>query len=167
MLLLESFKKADSIVSELNVAQKQMIKIAEALSRNSKLLVMDEPTASLPRHERDSLFNIIKQLVADGISIIYISHYLEEIFMISNRCTVLRNGSNVLSVESNERRKDEIIKAMVGREVDNYYKDKTDYLLNEEKTIKLFLITEKISKIVKPKNNRNIYVTNSIGYRSC
>ena len=56
----------DSIVSELNVAQKQMIKIAEALSRNSKLLVMDEPTASLPRHERDSLFNIIKQLVVMG-----------------------------------------------------------------------------------------------------
>lgn len=124
-------------VSHINVAQKQMVKIAEALSRKTKLLIMDEPTASLPQHERERLFEIIKQLVSEGISIIYISHHLEEIFTIADRCTILRDGSNVLTKNIKDISMEEIIRAMVGRDVDKYYRQRSTAIDNSKEVLRV------------------------------
>ena len=82
----------NDIVETLSLAQMQMVEILKALASDAKLIVMDEPTASLSSHESELLFNIIHQLRKKGVSIIYISHRLEEVFNLSDRITVLRDG---------------------------------------------------------------------------
>ncbi len=79
-------------VNRLSVAQQQMVEIAKATSRNASIIAMDEPSATLTEHELESLFELIRSLKAKGVSIIYISHRLEEIFEIADRVTVLRDG---------------------------------------------------------------------------
>lgn len=103
-------------VEKLSVAQKQMVEIAKALSFKSKLIVMDEPTATLTDRETEILFKLIDQLKEKGISIIYISHRMEEIFKITDRITVLRDGTFIGTLNTRETDKDRIISMMVGRE---------------------------------------------------
>ena len=109
-------------VELLNSSHQQVVEIAKALSQNPKLLIMDEPTASLTKNEVQNLFRIINNLRNDGISIIYISHILEEVFEISDRITVLRDGEYIGTKNKNDSNIQEIIKMMVGRKLELYIK---------------------------------------------
>ena len=112
----ESFS-LDEPVGQLPVAQRQMVGIARALSHNCRLLIMDEPTASLSSRETDVLFRIVRQLKTDGVSILYISHRLEEIFELSDRVTVFRDGRWVATTPTPQIDRAGLIRQMVGREV--------------------------------------------------
>lgn len=87
--------KADTIVENLTIAQQQMVEIVKAVSFNGKIIVMDEPTSSLSNEEVEQLFEIIENLRKKQVSIIYISHRMEELFRISDRVTVIRDGAYV------------------------------------------------------------------------
>jgi len=104
-------------VQTLSVAQQQMVEIAKALSIDAKIIAMDEPSATLTEHELENLFNLIRSLKAQGVSIIYISHRLEEIFQVADRVTVLRDGRLVDTNPVSEIDRDGIIRRMVGREL--------------------------------------------------
>ncbi|MGI5919294.1 MAG: sugar ABC transporter ATP-binding protein [Christensenellales bacterium] len=108
-------------VSSLGIAQQQMIEVAKALSFKSKVLIMDEPTATLTRNEISKLFEIIRKLKNEGVSIIYISHRLEELKEIADTISVLRDGALVGTLDASEATTDRIIKMMVGREITNQY----------------------------------------------
>ncbi|MBN2311234.1 MAG: sugar ABC transporter ATP-binding protein [Candidatus Hydrogenedentes bacterium] len=104
-------------VNECSVAQQQMVEIAKALSFNSKIIVMDEPSATLTDHELRALFELIAELKKDGIGMIYISHRLEEIFEIGDRVTVMRDGQYIGTHPVSETSREDIIRMMVGREL--------------------------------------------------
>ena len=106
---------ARTLVRDLGVAHKQMVEVAKALSINSKLLIMDEPTAPLTNREIDTLFETIRMLKNRGVSIIYISHRLEEVMEICDRATIMRDGANVTELNVADTDLDEIIRYMVGR----------------------------------------------------
>ena len=106
---------ATTLVSNLSVAKQQLVEIAKALSYDSELLVMDEPTAALTESEIVELFKFIRQLKAKGHGIIYISHRLEELWEISDRVTVMRDGQYVDTVNTADVTKEDIINMMVGR----------------------------------------------------
>lgn len=108
-------------VRNLSVAQKQMVEIAKAVSTDAKIIVMDEPSATLTLHELDRLFDLIRTLKRRGVSIIYISHRLEELFQIADRVTVFRDGQWILTKEVAEITRDELIQHMVGREITQEY----------------------------------------------
>ena len=104
-------------VSELSVAQKQMVEIAKAISADVKILVLDEPTAAITDKETEKLFEIICSLKEKGVGIIYISHRLNELFEIGDRCTVLRDGKSVKTLDLKNTGVDELVRLMVGRNV--------------------------------------------------
>ncbi len=104
-------------VSRLSVAQQQMVEIAKATSRNSKIIVMDEPSATLTDHELNALFELIRKLKAQGVSIIYISHRLEEVFQVCDTATIMRDSRHIITKPVAELTRDEIVKYMVGREL--------------------------------------------------
>jgi ribose transport system ATP-binding protein/inositol transport system ATP-binding protein len=109
------------LVVKLSIAQRQMVEIAKAISFNSKILVMDEPTSSLSEKEVQILFDTIKKLREKGIGIIYISHRMAEIFKISDRVTVIRDGNYIATKITKETNTDELVSLMVGRKLENYY----------------------------------------------
>ena len=109
------------IVGDLTVHEKQIIEIAKAIYKEAKILVMDEPTASLGEKDSESLFNIIRSLKTQGVGIIYISHRLNEIFQITDRVTVLRDGAKIETVVTNDTSRDALITMMVGRELKEMY----------------------------------------------
>jgi len=112
-----------TLVKDLGIAQKQMVEIAKALSlANLKVLIMDEPTATLTKGEIDKLFSLIQMYKNRGISIIYISHRMEEIQIIGDRVTVLRDGKYIGTVPVKETPTSELIRMMVGRKITNLYK---------------------------------------------
>lgn len=104
-------------VSDLTVAKQQMVEIAKALSFNAEVLIMDEPTAALTDAEIEELFRIIRDLRNDGVGIVYISHRLEELFQISDRVTVMRDGRTIDTVRIQDVTIDQIISMMVGRTI--------------------------------------------------
>ena len=106
---------------ELSVAQGQVIEIIKAVSRNAKVIIMDEPTSSLSSEEVQELYGTIRKLKKDGISIIYISHRLEELFEVADRVTILRDGQFVDTKEISEVDHDLLISLMVGRKLENLY----------------------------------------------
>lgn len=105
------------IVGDLSVGKQQMVEIAKALSTNAKILIMDEPTSALTSSEIDELFKIIKKLRSEGHGIVYISHRLDELKHIVDRVTVMRDGKYICTMDFDEKRMDEIISNMVGREI--------------------------------------------------
>lgn len=109
------------LVSTLSVAQQQMVEIARALSFKAEVLIMDEPTASLTDKEIKKLFDIIGDLKKQGVAIVYISHRMEEIFKISNRFTVLRDGEWIASGPIEETNPDHLVKLMVGRDLKDLF----------------------------------------------
>ena len=111
----------DTRISRLGVADQQLVEIARALLGGARIVVMDEPTSALAAHEVDRLFTIIRQLRADGIAIIYISHFLEELPRIADRLTAIRDGRTVGSGPLAEWPRDRIVRAMVGRDVADMY----------------------------------------------
>ncbi len=112
---------ADAIVENLSIAEKQMVEIAKALSINARIIIMDEPTAALTQSEILKLFKIIRELKCKGVTIIYISHRLEEIFEITDTTTVLRDGQIIDTVKTCNTSKAEIIEKMVGRSIDREF----------------------------------------------
>jgi ABC-type sugar transport system ATPase subunit len=106
-----------ALVRDLSVAEQQMVEIARALSMKSRLIVMDEPTSALSRAEVEKLFDIIRSLKDEGISTIFVTHRLEEVFEIADRYTVLRDGKYVGSGNVKDTSLDKIIRLMVGREL--------------------------------------------------
>jgi len=123
----------------LSVSQKQMIEIAKAVSYDSKIIVMDEPTSSLTEKEVQHLFNIIEKLIKRNTSIIYISHKMEEILKISHEVTVMRDGKYIDTKDAHSLTTDMIIKMMVGRELTNRYPER------EVKPGKILMQVEELS----------------------
>lgn len=122
--LLDSFESglsANSILGKLTIAEQQMVEIIRAVSFGAKIIVMDEPTSSLSTKEVSILYEIIRKLKAQNVGIVYISHRMEEIFEMSDRVTVLRDGEYVGTVKTAETNNKELIKMMVGRELSKYY----------------------------------------------
>ncbi|HLK66591.1 MAG TPA: sugar ABC transporter ATP-binding protein [Bryobacteraceae bacterium] len=107
----------DRLVATLSMPEQQIVEIAKAIGANAKILILDEPTASLESHEVDSLFQVIGTLRARGVGIVYISHRLEEVASIADRVTVLRDGNTVDTRNRGEIDRAELIRMMVGREV--------------------------------------------------
>jgi ABC-type sugar transport system ATPase subunit len=111
----------DEKIKNLGMAQKQMVEIAKALTFESRILILDEPTASLTQEEVDALFAIIRGLREAGGSVVYISHRLEEIFALCDRVTVIRDGRYISTRRVTDTTKDQLVADMVGRSMDNYY----------------------------------------------
>ena len=108
-------------VSRLSTGQQQLLEIAKAFSLNARIIVMDEPTSSLSEKEVEILFKTIRQLKEKEIGIIYISHKMQEIFDLTDRVTVMRDGSYIGTRITNETNPDELVELMVGRELEKYY----------------------------------------------
>jgi len=111
-------------LSNLSVAQRQMVMIAKALSQNAKIIVFDEPTAMLSENEVETLFEIISILKKKGVAIIYISHRLKEIFRIGDRVTVLKDGTHVATINVSDTTEEDLAVKMVGRELTNTFPPK-------------------------------------------
>lgn len=122
-LLLELGQDIDVTVpvKNLGIGQQQMVEIAKAISTNASIIIMDEPTSSLSMRETEELMKVIRKLKSRGISVIYISHRLEEVFEICDRITVMRDGKKIITLKTSETNKDEIIKHMVGRTLEQQY----------------------------------------------
>ncbi len=134
-------------VRKLSLARQQMVEIARAIALDCKVLVLDEPTSSLTRGDIEQLFALINRLKKRDISIIYISHFLEEVKEISDRITVLRDGESVGTVSTAETNADQIVALMVGREVDDLYPR-----TNRQKNGEVLLEIENVSGVRKPEN---------------
>ena len=114
-----------ALASRIPVAQQQMVEVAKALTHDLKVLIMDEPTASLSDVEIQQLFEIVRSLTRRGIGVIYISHRLQEIPQIGDRITILRDGGYICTKNVKDITTDEIVKLMVGREIEDlYYRDR-------------------------------------------
>src|SRR6185503_3078836 len=115
------------LIKELRVAEQQMVEVAKALSLDARILIMDEPTAALTEHEIKELFATIRTLKDKGVSIVYISHRMEELFEIGDRVTVLRDGRSVGTYDVSDMSKSELIRLMVNRELtDLFPKEKAE-----------------------------------------
>lgn len=112
-------------VGKLSIGEQQLIEIARALAKQSRILILDEPTAALSAAESERLFEIIAKVKATGVSMVYISHRLEEVFRIADRVTVLRDGAWVGTKATLDVRPDDIIEMMVGRSVRHYERTST------------------------------------------
>ncbi len=109
------------LMSTLSTGQQQLVEIAKALSRQSKILILDEPTSSLSARESEKFFSLLKELRQQGCGLIYISHRMEEIFSICDRVTVLRDGKSVFTGEVKDVNPALLVKHMVGRTIENFY----------------------------------------------
>ncbi len=121
----------DALVETLSIGQQQLLEIAKALIRNVKLLILDEPTAALTNEETSALFNILHELKNEGITIIFISHKLNEILGICDHITVLRDGKTIKTIEAKDASEQEIIRMMVDREMTQRYPEKTNMVTDE------------------------------------
>lgn len=108
-------------MSELSVGQQQMIEIAKALMVDAKVIIMDEPTAALTQSETEVLFQVVRSLKEKGVSIVYISHRMEEIFELCDRITVLRDGSYIDTKRIQDTDMNDVVKMMIGREIGERY----------------------------------------------
>ncbi len=130
---------AKAVVSTFFEAQKQLVEIAKAFSREVKVIIMDEPTSSITADDTKNLFNIIREIVKKGTSVIYISHRLKEIFQISDTVMVLRDGKAVGAMKVSQTNESDLVKNMVGRDIGDLYGEKihtaTEETLLEVKNI--------------------------------
>lgn len=113
--------RSDQLVRDLTMGMQQLVEIIKVISADARIIVMDEPTSSLSQGEVEILFNIIRLLKQKGVGIIYISHRLEELFEITDRVVVLRDGVMVGDVVTAEANRDDLIRMMVGRELSSFY----------------------------------------------
>jgi len=112
---------ARTVMGELNLSQKQLVEIAKAIRKKAKILIMDEPTSALGEKDINTLFGIVRKLASAGISVIYISHHLDEVFRITDRVMVLRDGKNVSTLTTGDTSREELITLMVGRAISEMY----------------------------------------------
>ena len=138
-----------NIMEGLSIADQQMIEIAGALSKNSKILIMDEPTSPLTPNEVGKLFDIVNQLKNQGMAIIFISHRLEEIRAIADRVTIFRDGDLIATKKINEITNEEIIKFMIGRNIEEIDVIENEYVKKNE-------IILSVNNISQPGNFKNI-----------
>lgn len=122
---------ATDIARDLTAAQQQMVEIAKIITKNSKVVIMDEPTSSLSEHEIEALFQQIALLKENNVAVIYISHRLKEIFTVCDRVTVLRDGNWVSTKMTRETNERELVTSMVGREIKDYY-NREDHVRGRE-----------------------------------
>lgn len=117
-------------VSEIEIAGRQLLEIARAINHNARIIILDEPTSSLSRAEIKKFFQIIKKLKAEGVSFIFISHRLEEVFELADKIIVLKDGEKVAELDVDETNEKEIIRLMVGRQYSDFYKRERKYFGN-------------------------------------
>ena len=135
--------KSEDMTDDLSAGDLQMIAIAKALFHNSKVVSLDEPTASLTNKETDALFETILKLKRNLITVIYVSHRLEEIFKIADRATILRDGAYINTLEVANTSREEIISNMVGRNVNlTDVRDTNNYIVKEETYLKVNNLTK-------------------------
>ncbi len=115
----------DAVMSDLSVGQQQMIEICKALMVDAKVIIMDEPTAALTESETEGLFKVINQLRKKGVSIVYISHRMEEIFALCDRITILRDGQYIDTKEIKDLTMDDVVQMMIGREIGERFPKRT------------------------------------------
>ncbi len=108
-------------VSDLSIAQQQIVEIAKALSENTRVLILDEPSAVLGLQEVQKLFDTLKKLKNEGVAIIYISHHLSEVFQVADRITVLKDGTSAGNLPASEADRNSVIRLMLGRSIDTIY----------------------------------------------
>jgi ABC-type sugar transport system ATPase subunit len=111
----------DKSVQRLSTSQQQLVEIAKALNEHARILILDEPTASLSRFETDRLFELLRRLRAEGLGIVFVTHRLDEVFALSDRVTVLKDGRSVGTLRTSETTRDEIVERMVGRHLSSTY----------------------------------------------
>ena len=121
----------DAVMSDLSVGQQQMVEIAKALMVDAKVLIMDEPTAALTQSETRTLFEVVKGLRAKGVSIVYISHRMEELFELCDRISILRDGEYVGTRDMKTVTMEEIVQMMIGREIGERF-PKREHKIGEE-----------------------------------
>ena len=136
-------RKPSCLVQDLSISEKQQVEIAKALSANSKVIIMDEPTSSLSIDETKNLFRIINQLKNDNISIIYITHKLPEIKTIGDRVTVLKDGKYIQTVNVTDIETRDLVPMMIGRQVANSYIRNKDKNFKKEPILKVENLTRK------------------------
>ena len=130
-------------VGDLSIGSQQMIEIVRAISQKAKLIIFDEPTSSLSEGEVEMLFKIINELKSRGISIIYITHKMSEIFQICDSVSVLRDGHMIATFEKNQVTMEQIVNNMVGREISAYYPDKSSGIDGELMRVENLRMTNK------------------------
>ncbi len=121
----------NALVSDLSVGYQQLVEIAKAISQDAKILIMDEPSAPLTKMEAERMYEVVDKLKERGVTIIYISHRMEEIFRLADRVTIMRDGSTIKTMEVSNTNIDEIVKLMVGREIKETYPTRTDCIQDE------------------------------------
>lgn len=122
----------NAVMSDLSVGQQQMVEICKALMVDAKVLIMDEPTAALTQSETEGLFKLIKSLREKGVSIVYISHRMEEIFELCDRITILRDGTYVDTKYIKDINMDDIVRMMIGREIGERYPKREGVTIGDE-----------------------------------
>jgi ribose transport system ATP-binding protein len=135
-------------VNRLTIAQQQLVELAKCLVDNSEIIIMDEPTATLTINETKQLFEVIRNLCRKGVAIIYISHKLEEIFSISQRITILRDGSKIGTYETADMNHGKLVNLMVGREISSMY----DHVNRTKENVVLRIKGLSKTKVVKDIN---------------
>lgn len=135
-----------TMVSDLTVSEQQLVEIAKSISLNCKLLILDEPTSSLTDKETSKLFEVVQGLKKDGISVLFISHRMPEIFAICDKVTVFKDGVYVNTMDVSEIVADDIIHAMVGRELGELYPPKSECIDKNDMILKVSNLQGKIFK---------------------
>lgn len=139
--------KPDDIVGDLSVASQQIVEVAKCLVRDSRILIFDEPTAVLTFSETRKLLSLIKKLKEDGVTVIYISHRLEELFEICDQITVLKDGALVDTVVASEITKESLVNMMVGRQLDSLFPARNAKIGKEVLRVENLEIENKINNV--------------------
>ena len=134
---LDANFSSKTLVSNLTVSEQQLVEIAKSVSLNCKLLILDEPTSSLTDKETSKLFQVVKDLKKKGISTLFISHRMKEVFEICDRVTVLKDGSYVNCMNISEINHEDVIRAMVGRDLGELYPDKSSKIEEDNHCIRV------------------------------
>jgi ribose transport system ATP-binding protein len=130
----------DQALSNLRVGEQQVVEIARALVRETKILILDEPTAALTQTEAEKLFALVEQLAGEGVAVVYISHRLDELFRLASHAAVLRDGQLVLHEPMAQCSREQLISAMVGQDIDHFYRRVTQF--NDRQRLSLSGITQ-------------------------
>src|SRR5690625_2895395 len=149
----------DTIVNTLGVGKQQLIEIAKALSKNVKLLILDEPTAALNEDDSENLLNLLLEFKKSGITSILISHKLKEVAQVADRITILRDGATIETIENDEDlSEDRIIQGMVGRDIGDYYPEREHKIGEVFFEIKDWTVVDVLDENEKIIDNININI---------
>ena len=149
---METDLDVNAIVGTLSVAKRQLTMIAKALIYKAQLIIMDEPNSALTDEETINLFRIINKLKAKGIAIIYISHRLEEVMTIADRITVMRDGNYIKTLPRSEATMEEIIRLMVGREINNLFPPRKEKFTDQQPEVLLNIKNITYKNVIKDIN---------------